>query len=211
MRGTHIHEITVYGAQLARLKSVFDPRDDRGINRRPTHLSRSKSGKRKKEMVQEEEEEEEDEVGERPARSFNQTRVLTYIPACISRMGSRLFFLGRTSELSTRRAGICVPTGHERGRSPARRLLFDHQRDLRIVDPLSNHSNRRRPASLIGSVYARGVRRRIAFNIPRRGCRTDSPLRIAKERERKRGKSRVRLSSYRDSGAMATILRYYRR
>lgn len=193
MRGTHIHEITVYGAQLARLKSVFDPRDDRGINRRPTHLSRSKSGKRKEEMAQEEEEE--DEVGERPARSFNQTRVLTYIPACISRMGSRLFFLGRTSELSTRRAGICVPTGHERGRSPARRLLFDHQQDLRIVDPLSNHSNRRRPAGLIGSVYARGVRRRIAFNIPRRGCRTDSPLRIAKERERRRKREKKREES----------------
>lgn len=155
MRKTHIHEITVYGAQLARLKSVFDSRDDRSINRRSTHLSRSK---RKEEMAQEEEEDkDEDEVGERPARSFNQTRVLTYIPARISRMGSRLFFLGRTSELSTRRAGICVPTGHEHGRSPARRLLFDHQRDHRIVDPLSNHSNRRRPVGLIGSVYAHAV------------------------------------------------------
>lgn len=128
MRGTHIHEITVYGAQLARLKSFFNSRDDRGINRWLTHLSRG-SGKKKEEMT-----EEEDKVGERPARSFNQTRVLTCMPACISRMDSlsRPLFL---SELSTRRAGICVPTGHERGCSPARRLLFDHQRDLRIVDP----------------------------------------------------------------------------
>lgn len=120
MRGTHIHEITVYGAQLARLKSVFDPRDDRGINRWPTHLSRS-SGKRKEEMARDEEE---DEDGERPARSFNQTRVLTYTPACISRMGSLLLgpnertidpprrdmraYRSRTRSLSCPEAVICA-------------------------------------------------------------------------------------------------------
>jgi len=51
-----------------------------------------------------------------------------------------------------------VSTGHERARGRSlrrsRRLLFDHRRDLRIVDPLSNHSNRRRRPERIALIGA---------------------------------------------------------
>lgn len=168
---SRIHEITVYGARLARLKSFFDPRDDRALIPRPTHLSRSGSGRKGDEKV----EEKEDKIGERPARSFNQTRVLiyAYIPRASRTTDSLLQANYRPSAVGR----ICVPTGHERGRSTARRLLFDHRRDLRIVDPLSNHSNRRRPAGLIGGVYARG---RVRY--PSRGL--PKIERLFRERER---------------------------
>lgn len=65
-----------------------------------------------------------------------------------------------------------------------------HQRDLRIVDPLSNHSNRRRPAGLIGSVYARSVRRRIAFNIPPSRVPDRTHLCESQRRGRKNGREK---------------------
>lgn len=144
-------------------------------------------------------EEEEDEVGERPARSFNQTRVLTNTPASPAWALGSSSWAERANYRPAAPGYACLPVTNAVALLPGGCYLR-HQRDLRIVDPLSNHSNRRRPAGLIGSVYARSVRRRIAFNVPPSRV-PDSPLRIAREKEREREDSSPRLSSYRDSEA----------
>jgi len=99
----------------------------------------------------------------------------------------------RTGELSTppRRRYACLPVTNAAA-SPARRLLFDHRRDLRIVDPLSNHSNRRRPAvRLIDGVYARR-RCHIASGITLRpGCRSG----LSRPNERGRARERERFEN----------------
>lgn len=140
-------------------------------------------------MAQDEEEKEEGGVGERPARSFNQTRVLTYTPACISRMGSSSW-AERANYRPAAPGYACLPVTNAVALLPGGCYLR-HQRDLRIVDPLSNHSNRRRPAGLIGSVYARSVRRRIAFNIPP----SRVPDRLTYANRKREGERKRRLES----------------